>query len=81
MIGWQVTSPSVRGNCTIRISDTQLDSSFKTLIPLDNSADENGYFPCGRAETQFEAKEVRLPREWACQSCIIELLWKTEKGK
>lgn len=51
------------------------------LSPLDESGDELGWFPCGRQETNFEAKEVRLPRDLSCDACIVEVLWKTEKGK
>lgn len=29
----------------------------------------------------FEAKEVRMPRDLNCDSCIFELVWQTEKGK
>jgi len=54
---------------------------MKELRPLDGSADERGIFPCGRTETVFEVKEVRMPRELNCDSCIFELLWFTEKGK
>ena len=51
------------------------------LHPLDGSGDEKGSFACGRQETNFEAKEVRLPRTLTCDSCIVEVLWRTEKGK
>lgn len=81
LIGWKVTSPSTVGNCTIRISDSPNADKMKTLRPLDGSANELGAFPCGRQESNFEAKEVRMPREFDCDSCILEVQWQTEKGK
>lgn len=54
---------------------------MKLLRPLDGSADEQGYFPCGRQVSVFEAKEVRMPRDLNCDSCIFELVWQTDKGK
>lgn len=81
LVGWRVTSPSVKGNCTIRIGNSPNEDKMILLRPLDGSADENGYFLCGRQETSFEGKEVRLPRDISCDSCILEIIWKTEKGK
>lgn len=54
---------------------------MQPLRPLDGSADEKHVFPCGRQESVFEAKEVRIPRDLSCDSCIIEVQWHTEKGK
>ena len=81
MIGWKVDQPSNRGNCTLRIYDGPSDSHFQTLIPLDGSADDSGSFACGRIDSSFEAKEVRFPLTVSCDSCILQLEWKTERGK
>ena len=69
------------GNCTIRIADTQQESHFQVLNPWDGSGEDKGSFACGRQETNFEAKEVRLPRGLTCDACIVEVIWRTEKGK
>lgn len=53
---------------------------MKALRPLDGSADDRDSFPCGRIDTAFEAKEVRMPRDLSCDTCILEIQWKTEKG-
>jgi len=71
LIGWKVDQPSLKGNCTLRIADSPQESHLKTLTPLDGSADEHGSFPCGRIDTGFEAKEVRLPSGVSCDSCIL----------
>ena len=50
-------------------------------MPLDGSGDEKGSFACGRNDISFEAKEVRLPQDANCDNCILQLEWKTERGK
>jgi len=82
LIGWRVSQPSPTGNCTIRITDSPSDSKMKSLRPLDDSGNtDTNVFPCGRTETNFEAKEIRLPRDFDCDACILEVQWVTEKGK
>lgn len=81
LVGWRVDQASPTGNCSIRISDVPRESSMIHLRPLDGSGNDKGWFPCGRIETNFEGKEVRIPRDIECDACILELVWQTEKGK
>ena len=55
---------------------------MKSLRVLDGTGNvDTNVFPCGRTETNFEAKEVRMPRDFDCDACILEVSWQTEKGK
>lgn len=56
-------------------------SKLHTVYPIDKSADETGYFPCGRTQTGFEAKEIRFPEDLTCDQCILQVEWATERGK
>lgn len=51
------------------------------LHPIDGTSDESGAFPCGRVDAPFEAKEVRFPFDLNCDSCILQMEWRTEHGK
>jgi hypothetical protein len=50
---WRTIHPDLAGNCTIRLGDGLTDTAdeFETLTPLDNSANADGKFPCGRSTT------------------------------
>ena len=39
-----------------------------------------GYFPCGRSKTPAETKEIKFPKNVTCDSCILQLIWKTKFG-
>ncbi len=81
-IGWKVIEPSETGNCSIRFGSGLDEKEFKTLHPLDGTADKKGSFPCGREATPLEGKEVKLPRDAVeCDSCVIQWEWRTEKGQ
>ncbi|CAG9326276.1 unnamed protein product [Blepharisma stoltei] len=78
-ISWVVRTPSQAGNCTLRLSHGTDYSIYETLIPIDNSADASGYFPCGRqAKTEF--KIVPFPTKIICDLCTLQWIWETEKG-
>ena len=51
--------------------ETQQD--FRLLRPRDDSADKDGFFPCGRT-TGFEGKEFRLPTDGLCDKCILQFI-------
>ena len=70
-IAWKVVHPSLKGNCTIRLGQGADEEDFTVLIPLDKSANVNGSFPCGREETGIEGKEVKIPSNMTCDSCVI----------
>ena len=48
--------------------------------PTDGSASDDGSFPCGREITTYEAKEIKIPHDIVCDTCIIQLVWMTEDG-
>ena len=70
-IGWKVIHPSIKGNCTIRIGSGPDEEEFIVLHPLDKSANKKGSFPCGREETSLEGKEVKVPSNFTCDTCIL----------
>ena len=82
---WSVVQPSTNGNCTIRVGPGRILGSLGVsaekdviLSPLDGSGDsETGSFICGRQMTKFEAKEVRLPADMSCDSCVLQIVWNT----
>ena len=82
MFSWKVIHPSHYGNCTLRVGEAGATktSSMTVLHPLDGSGDENGVFPCGRQEHQFEGKEFKLPIAFESDAGIVGLEWQTEKG-
>ena len=80
MFSWKVIHPSAAGNCTIRVGETPNERDMRVAKPTDGSANEDGSFPCGRSETAFEGKEVKLPHDLECDDCIVQIEWATEKG-
>lgn len=88
LVQWNVIQPSANGNCTIKIGPGKNLGSLGVnpekdvaLAPLDGTGDsENGSFSCGRVMTKFEAKEVRLPTNLSCDSCVLQIVWNTENG-
>ena len=80
-VGWKVMHPAINGNCTVRIGDSPDEKHLISMHPLDGSGDEHGSFPCGRAETKFEGKEFRFPKDMVCDQCILQVEWKTELGE
>jgi len=71
VIAWKILAASPSGRCTIRVSDTPNERDFVLVKPTDGSAGDDGSFPCGREVTNFESKEVRLPRDFSCDQCLI----------
>ena len=80
MVAWKILTPSPTGRCVIRLSDSPLEKDMVIAKPLDGSAGDDGSFPCGRETTPFEAKEIKVPKELVCDTCIIQLVWMTEDG-
>lgn len=80
LVAWKIHTPSPNGRCIIRVSDSPLEKDMQVVRPTDNSAGDDGSFPCGREATNFEAKEVKIPRELVCDTCIIQLVWMTDEG-
>ena len=68
---WKTLKSHKSSNCTVRISTgSELSQDFKTLRPRDNTADHNGFFPCGRTPG-FDGKEFKLPNDMTCAHCIV----------
>ena len=78
LIGWKVLKASPTGTCVLRVADDPRDTVMEVLKLTDGSQDKDGRFPCGRNETPFEAKEFKLPRDLVCDTCILQLEWRTE---
>lgn len=79
-VSWIVRSPSLTGNCTLRISHGTDFTIYETLFPTDKSADETGKFPCGRVANSTEFKIVVFPTKLICDLCTLQWIWETEKG-
>ena len=62
----------------LRVADDPRDMVMEVLTLTDGSQDKDGRFPCGSNETPFEAKEFKLPRDLICDTCILQLEWRTE---
>jgi hypothetical protein len=75
-VAWKVNVPAPNGNCTVRLGMGPDESDFKVLYPLDNSANEEGAFPCNRRETPVEGKEFKFPYNFTCDGCAIQVEWK-----
>ena len=70
---WRVLKAHPSANCTLALSEgSPFAHDFKLLRPRDDSADRDGFFPCGR-RAGFEGKEVKLPGDITCENCIIQL--------
>jgi len=80
VIGWTVLERADNGNCTMKIGADPESASMFTLFPIDGSADDNGSFPCGREESNFEGKMVRFPKNLDCNPCTFVFEWATEQG-
>jgi len=80
LVAWRIHTPSLTGRCIIRVSDTPFEANMVIAKPTDGSAAEDGSFPCGREITNYEAKEIKIPRELVCDTCIIQVVWITEEG-
>ena len=80
LAGWKVKKESATGSCILRVADDPRDKTWDILQITDGSQNDDGSFPCGHNETPFEAKEFKLPKELICDTCILQLEWKTEFG-
>lgn len=80
MFAWKIVHPSPTGNCTVRVGDAPTEAALKLVKPTDGSAHENGSFPCGRTEAQYEGKEFKIPATLECDTCVVQIEWETEKG-
>ena len=69
---WRTLKAHHSANCTLRIASDHETNEFRLIRPLDDSADYDGKFPCGR-KAGFEGKEIRLPADLICESCVIQL--------
>ena len=70
-IQWKTLKAHKWANCTVKMSTgSENAKDFTVLRPRDNSADWDGWFPCGRT-SGFEGKEFRLPNDVVCPGCIL----------
>ena len=70
---WRTLKAHHNSNCTLYISNGGETNEFRLMRPLDDSSDFDGKFPCGR-KAGFEGKEVKLPLDLTCESCVIQLI-------
>ena len=80
LVAWRVHTPDHNGRCIIRVSDSPRERDMKIARPTDGSAADDGSFECGREETQYEAKEFKIPHDMVCDQCIMQLEWITSEG-
>lgn len=74
-ISWQILTPSL-GKCSVRLSYGTDVSNYHTLIPIDNSTDINGWFPCGD-ESGLHSKIFYFPKGSSCDICTLQWIWDT----
>ena len=70
---WRTLKAHHSSNCTLYISNGGETNEFRLMRPLDDSSDFDGKFPCGR-KAGFEGKEIKLPLDLTCESCVIQLI-------
>ena len=78
-IQWKVAHPAQDGNCTVRVGQGLDEDEFVVLKPRDGSAFKDGSFACGR-EIGYEGKEFKFPKNFTCDSCVLQLEWTTPAG-
>ena len=72
---WHTLKGHPQANCTMHISPGSTEiMDFKMIRPRDDSANIDGFFPCGR-KPGYEFKDFRLPKDLSCESCTIQLTW------
>jgi len=81
LVAWKIQTASPNGRCIIRVSDSPKEKDMVIAKPTDGSAADDGSFPCGRAVTDYEAKEIKIPHDLVCDSCIVQLQWLTDDGE
>ena len=80
LIAWKILTASPNGRCMIRLSDSPREKDMFVIKPTDGSGADDGSFECGREVTSYEAKEIKIPRDFTCDTCLIQLVWMTEDG-
>ena len=82
-INWRTIHPDDNGMCTLRLGESANDKDYDILYPTDGSGnrENHGKFPCGRNTAAVEGKEIRVPRNLTCDSCILQMEWETSMGK
>ena len=78
-IQWKTLKSHQFANCTVRISTGgEKENDFQVLRPRDESADFDGWFPCGRSPG-FDGKEFRLPSSLTCTNCVLQFIQELSK--
>mmetsp|Transcript_43586 Transcript_43586/g.57735 ORF Transcript_43586/g.57735 Transcript_43586/m.57735 type:complete len:144 (+) Transcript_43586:692-1123(+) len=78
-IQWKTLKSHQYANCTVKLSTGgEHEQDFTVLRPRDNSADYDGWFPCGRS-SGFDGKEFRFPETLVCDNCIIQFVQEISK--
>ena len=82
MIGIKATRPSTNANCTINIGNGKdTVESFVTVKPLDVPIiNENQSFACGRTNHSIDRITFKLPEEFQCDNCTLQVIKETEFG-
>jgi len=70
---WRTLKAHHSANCTLRIASDHETTEYKLIRPLDDSADYDGKFPCGR-KVGYDGKEIKLPLDLICESCVLQLV-------
>jgi hypothetical protein len=75
-VAWKIVHPDASGNCTLRLGSGETQGDLEVVRPFDKS-DVNGKFPCGREQTNYEGKIVKLPANLSCDDCVLQVEWET----
>lgn len=51
---------------------------METLKPLEGEKSTNGFFACGREQSNYDGMLVKLPKNYSCDACVLQVEWKTK---
>lgn len=78
-MAWKTLHPDAAGNCTIRLGSGVSQGGFKTLQPVDKSGlTSSGKFPCGREQSNYDGKLIKLPSNLTCDACTLQVEFETK---
>jgi hypothetical protein len=74
-VAFKTVHPDIDGNCTIRLGAGLQQSDMEVLKPQYQETDKNGMFPCGREQSNYDGALVKLPANYSCEQCVLQVEW------
>ena len=79
-LGIRASQDNGNMNCTIRLgTGIDIEESFMVLKPI-NVPNVEGVFKCGHSNKSTEQVVAKLPEDFQCDNCTLQLVWETDKG-